>query len=459
MRIPVLSFFLLFFIINVSAQQLSYKQVDTTSFNLYENNNWLKLISFGESAIKEGFDFYYLDLRLAIAYFNEENYFKAEKYFHLANNKNPGSAIVTEYLYEINLLTGQNLLASRELKLLDDTVIMRLGENKHYKFKSIYIEGGLKFSSDLNIESNEVVGSLAFKQQLSAGIDLGAQFSYIGQHNAPWGHYNQFEVAIIPRFAIGRNTKIFFGGHYIYNKSNVDLKTDSTFHFSIPVTTIFGEGTLEIDSTFKTTSNSTIIRNTQAYFAGVEHNFGRANLNISGNLFLLKRNSQLATVDSISWDQRILFNDLLLGQTIGDTVIITSGPSDSLQTNFQLGIGANYLFPWLNNGVKIGLDVYLPVDDVSKTIFVPSIAIKILPNTWLFGDYIQKSNVPLLYHQGYNYLNKFYKIKHRIDLGLTYNYKNKIDFYFVGIYEDKDYFSIDINNQFYSFIFGINIKL
>ena len=51
--------FILFLVISGStlAQNLTYKEVDSTSYALYNQRQWVKLIEYGEMAIKNGFDY------------------------------------------------------------------------------------------------------------------------------------------------------------------------------------------------------------------------------------------------------------------------------------------------------------------------------------------------------------------------------------------------------------------
>lgn len=88
-------------VITLQAQekQLSFKQVDSTSYALYLNEDWKSLLEIGKKSRTEGIDFYYLKVRMGIAYYKEGKMLSAIKLLEEAYAINTYDTIVQEYLY------------------------------------------------------------------------------------------------------------------------------------------------------------------------------------------------------------------------------------------------------------------------------------------------------------------------------------------------------------------------
>lgn len=82
------------------------KEVNIETYNLYEKGNWKSLIKTGEKAISQGIDFYYLNYRVGIAYYNLKKYGLAAKYFEKVYKQTPIDDTVTEYLYYSYVYSG-----------------------------------------------------------------------------------------------------------------------------------------------------------------------------------------------------------------------------------------------------------------------------------------------------------------------------------------------------------------
>lgn len=87
--------------LNLYAQDnlLSYKKVDSTSYALFVKQDWESLIELGKESKKEGIDFYYLNVRMGIAYYKEGKMLIAIKYLEAAYYLNTYDVVVQDYLY------------------------------------------------------------------------------------------------------------------------------------------------------------------------------------------------------------------------------------------------------------------------------------------------------------------------------------------------------------------------
>ena len=76
---------LLFFVLisgkTISQDTLNSAIVEQKSYQLYLDKNWSELVKFGNEVVNQGYDYYYLQIRIGIAYFEKKNYSLAENHF------------------------------------------------------------------------------------------------------------------------------------------------------------------------------------------------------------------------------------------------------------------------------------------------------------------------------------------------------------------------------------------
>lgn len=92
---------LLWFVATANAQKssLSMQKVDSTSYALFLKQDWKTLIALGKQSRAEGIDFYYLKVRMGIAYFKDNKMFSAIQLLEEAYALDPNNPVVQDYLY------------------------------------------------------------------------------------------------------------------------------------------------------------------------------------------------------------------------------------------------------------------------------------------------------------------------------------------------------------------------
>ncbi len=93
-------------IINAQHQK-SLSEVDSLTYKLYQQKNWDGLIAEGNRALDQGMDYYYLRVRLGIAYYEKQNYPLAMRNFDKALGMNDTEDYVKAYLYYAYLFSGR----------------------------------------------------------------------------------------------------------------------------------------------------------------------------------------------------------------------------------------------------------------------------------------------------------------------------------------------------------------
>ena len=104
---------ILFFIFNISMTQpaADVAGIDRLTYDLYLNGEWKELIRTGEDALKQGIDYYYLRMRIGIAYYEKKDYSGAIRHFKKALEFNSYDDIAKEYLYFAYTFRGQDMEA------------------------------------------------------------------------------------------------------------------------------------------------------------------------------------------------------------------------------------------------------------------------------------------------------------------------------------------------------------
>lgn len=125
----------------VSSQDYNnFNIVDKETYRLYFEKKWDSLISKGNQAIKSGLDYYYLRMRLGIAYYEKENYIKASKHFKRALQFNNGDPVALEYLYYSFLFAGKEDRARFISKDFNNTLKEKTGTSSNQFVKQLNTE-------------------------------------------------------------------------------------------------------------------------------------------------------------------------------------------------------------------------------------------------------------------------------------------------------------------------------
>jgi len=79
-------------------EKSGFQYADSLTYNLYLNSEWEALTKAGNEALVQGLDYYYLRMRIGIAFFNLENYRIAAVHFEKALEFNKGDNVALDYL-------------------------------------------------------------------------------------------------------------------------------------------------------------------------------------------------------------------------------------------------------------------------------------------------------------------------------------------------------------------------
>lgn len=139
---------LLFVGLNLHGQTSgSFKYTDSLTYSLYNEKRWDDLIAAGNSSIRTGLDYYYLRMRIGIAYYENKNYVRSAKHFRKALDFNVDDQVALEYLFYSYYFSGHSSQAQSLLPLFykqnRERIIKesRLKKN-HLTIESFYSDAG-----------------------------------------------------------------------------------------------------------------------------------------------------------------------------------------------------------------------------------------------------------------------------------------------------------------------------
>ena len=142
----ILVLFLVVVMSGFAQDTLNSEIVEQRSYQFYINKNWKELINFGNKAINNGIDYYYLRIRIGIAYFEKKNFSSAENHFKKTLNFNSDDELAKEYLYYCYLYNGKNEEARLLSKSFSTVLSEKIKTNKQSSIEFIMAEGGTKLS-------------------------------------------------------------------------------------------------------------------------------------------------------------------------------------------------------------------------------------------------------------------------------------------------------------------------
>jgi len=228
-----------------------FKSVDQETYNLYMEKKWDELIRSGKNGLKQDIDYYYLRMRIAIAYYETRNYKASQAHFRKALEFNQGDPVATEYLYYAYLFAGQtdqagilakdfSLSLMEKITLPPGKIVDRLALEYLYNFnetKDLLSDPG-KYFSDLPAGYQVVTLDYSnlnamLHHDFSPGITLTHAYTYLNKTN--YYYYNdgltpfgidgqkviQHQYYISPSFSTSRGLSISPSFHYLRSKFQV----------------------------------------------------------------------------------------------------------------------------------------------------------------------------------------------------------------------------------------------
>ena len=338
---------LLSVLVAVSAQQKwNYAEVDKKSYELYQQQKWTELIEFANQSRQHGIDYFYLQARTGIAFYNLKKYRKSTEWFLKAWENDQAFEWLQEYLYYSLLYSGRSAEASKVADKFSVAFKQKIYYQKMKPLRAAF-ETGYSFNPDFDKLSNSTfdddlnVGndygeafflknyhfeSVDYSHQIAPGAGINHNFTHLGitrEEQVFWGERNSFPINIKqnqyfinPWFVLGKkwyvspSATVIWGnsdlvlGNYDPNTFYTTSKKFSDFIFSASTWSHFGnfspgaeinraniydEGFTQLSGwiTFYPLSNTNFYLTPRIYFkSDAENGFGYNTFGISGGVQL-----------------------------------------------------------------------------------------------------------------------------------------------------------------------------
>lgn len=205
-----------------------FQDVDVLSYRLYMERKWDSVIIIGKQALRQDIDFYYLRVRMGIAYFEKQAYYPAVTHLKKARQFNSDDPVVANYLYYAFRYTDRGEEASL-IRASMTPESRKLIEDKEGFLDLIHVESGYTLSSDKSpgniatlMESDSIYGeqdlygnsfysNLDVKLRLSNRVSLSLAYNYLQFDKTK---YIQYGLAEANRDSIIKNQ---FSEDYFYS--------------------------------------------------------------------------------------------------------------------------------------------------------------------------------------------------------------------------------------------------
>ncbi len=166
----------------LAQDQKSMVDYDRETYQLYQAEQWKDVIAYGQKALDAKIDFYYLRMRMGLAYYALQNYENARLHFQEALQFEPRNHNALYYLYFSNLLCGRVGEARFSLIKMPDDTRNAIKAPDQYSVSHLSGESGYFANRSFekmraNIPEGDYVSSYFLQSMnfnnLSGGINLG----------------------------------------------------------------------------------------------------------------------------------------------------------------------------------------------------------------------------------------------------------------------------------------------
>ncbi|KJF42948.1 tetratricopeptide repeat protein [Draconibacterium sediminis] len=222
--VTVLLFMAVFSVLNAQTNW-NYTEVDKKSYELFQQKKWKELIEFNNEACEKGIEYFYLQARTGIAWYNLGKYRKASKWFFKAWENDQHFEWLQEYLYYSLVYSGRYVEASKLAVDFSNELQQKINFQK-MKPLQIAIEGGYSWNPDIE----QLLGS-NMHNDLEVGPDYGEAFYFKNYHFESLDYSHQIAPGVIlnhnlTHVGTDKMEQLYWGSHYNFQ---IDVKQNQYF--------------------------------------------------------------------------------------------------------------------------------------------------------------------------------------------------------------------------------------
>ncbi len=200
--------------LSLSAQGIDTRTVDQETYRAWQDGQWKSLIGTGRKAMKAGIDFYYLRVRMGVAWYRLGNYHMAVRYLEKARKMNPEDNETNELLYYALLFSGLDDEAAILAKEFPAELKKKTGADHKPKVSSLRLVFNTAFPSGQDEPDNYIppsdtqmngiqytgkeryIAALHLTHRLSPRSVLTHGYTYTNQNHFVFGRNDSTEKTI-----------------------------------------------------------------------------------------------------------------------------------------------------------------------------------------------------------------------------------------------------------------------
>lgn len=201
--------------------QQSLPKVDALTYQLFQQKAWDNLIKEGNKAIQNGIDYYYLRVRMGIAYYEKGNYSGAIQQIEKARKMNDSEEYLLEYLYYAYLFAGR----TAEANLIAKDFSLELKKKTQTEQLPLIGKLDLAYNYTGQVDPSIIDG---FTSEIPSEID-GAQF-IPNKHNY---YFLGLGLNISPRFSLYQGYSYLQVNQLVYSQLAGEQFLDKDYSASL----------------------------------------------------------------------------------------------------------------------------------------------------------------------------------------------------------------------------------
>jgi hypothetical protein len=231
----LVSLLFIYNIVSFSQEPISSAAIEQKSLQLYSEKKWDELIPFVKQTLMNGNDYFYLRMRIGIAYYELANYSQSEIHFKKALGFNSSDEVAQEYLYYSYLFNAKYDDARTLSFGFSEKLTEKIGTKKENGVVLFFFEGGTKISDSAyyynkgtNSKSNFFNPAVYLQTGLTHYINkhttLTHALTYFNQ-TASIGTITQFQYYINAGFSLNNNWHLSPSIHWVNLGNTTQINT------------------------------------------------------------------------------------------------------------------------------------------------------------------------------------------------------------------------------------------
>ncbi len=165
----------------LAQSELTFRTVEDSTYALYLKQDWKQLQQFGKQAERQKINYFYLQQRLGIAYYNQQKYQLALGHFNKAYAFNSGDELLQEYIYYSYAFDGRYDEALRFSKRFNKDLQLKTSTKKPAFINLVTADFTAKIPQNPDVAFPFYFVSVGFNHRITKGYSAFHTYSYSWQ--------------------------------------------------------------------------------------------------------------------------------------------------------------------------------------------------------------------------------------------------------------------------------------